>query len=154
VQDGARLRLHRLLTAIHGIVGHHPASRGAAADTSQPAHVQEEHAAAAELHRAVQRVLSEAQSAAAPAGGPATAEADGGGGTAEAANGSGVHDAGLGFVSEDEDEEVCNCLRLVYRLFWPCMRPVLYLFLACCMQVDLTLSLLDATEYVGKVWLF
>ncbi|KAK9905112.1 hypothetical protein WJX75_009845 [Coccomyxa subellipsoidea] len=105
-QDGARLRLHRLLTAIHGIVGHHPASRGAAADTSQPAHVQEEHAAAAELHRAVQRVLSEAQSAAAPAGGPATAEADGGGGTAEAANGSGVHDAGLGFVSEDEDEEV------------------------------------------------
>lgn len=112
VQDGARLRLHRLLMAIHGIVGHHPASRGAAADTSQPAHVQEEHAAAAELHRAVQRVLSEAQSAAAPAGGPTTAEADGGGGTAEAANGSGVHDAGLGFVSEDEDEEVCNCLCL------------------------------------------
>ncbi len=106
VQDSnARLRLHRVLLAISGISAHHPASQGAAADASQPALAQEEHAAAAELHRAVQRVLSEVQSAAAAAE-VVAAEARGDG-AQQAANGASHQpDVGLGFVSEDEDEEV------------------------------------------------
>ncbi|BDA49482.1 probable telomerase-binding protein EST1A at N-terminal half [Coccomyxa sp. Obi] len=107
-QETARLRLHRILVAIHGIAQHHPASLAAAADAAQPAHAQEEHAAAAELHRAVQRVVSEAQTgveeAAVAAHDPASTSAHDN--MQDGANGGGKPDAGLGFVSEDEEEEV------------------------------------------------
>lgn len=106
-QEAARLRLHRILVAIHTIAQHHPASQAAAIDAAQPAHAQEEHAAAAELHRAVLRVVSEAQTGgeeAASAHAPANTAAHGN--MMDGANGGGMPDAGLGFVSEDEDEEV------------------------------------------------
>ena len=106
-QEAARLRLHRILVAIHTIMQHHPASQTAAADAAQPAHAQEEHAAAADLYRAVQRVVSEAQSGvqeAAAAHEAASTAAHGD--MQDGANGGGKPDTGLGFVSEDEDEEV------------------------------------------------
>jgi hypothetical protein len=70
VQVDGPLRQQRILAAIHAIAQRHPAAAGTplAADAAQRR--QDEHAAAADLHRAVQRVFNEPAAAAhgAPSG--------------------------------------------------------------------------------------
>lgn len=110
MQDEGALRLYRVLAAIHQIVLHHPASQAAPADTSQLTHAQEEHAAAAELHRAVQRVLSEGQS------GPSTTTLAAGPLLTNAS--ADRLDASLGFVVEGKDEEVLHNLPCAHFSCW------------------------------------
>ena len=52
-----------MLLSVQGIISHHPASQRATSDILQPAHAQEEHAAATELDRALQMVFRKTHSA-------------------------------------------------------------------------------------------